>query len=322
MRSYPMQQMIKYTIVIPTYNEEKDIEETIHTLQRLNYPSYNVIFVDDSKDNTPKIIRQYENETFKLIIPETRKGRSEARNIGIKAANCDVVIILNADVHLPENFLEQISVYYHQGYDCVSVHNEIKNTEQIYSRFLELRNLDRIYSGVYQKRKETIKYFWTEGFSVRKDILMKTSLFPSDYIVPIVAGEDVRLIDELREHNCNGVYDESIVVPHIAPSTFKEFWYIRVGRGEGTPQIRRFVDKWSYPKITLWALAKLAKRLLTIILIIPLLWESYKLARHSFKNKFIETFGISYVFALEQIALSYGEFKSLLNVYRKEKATV
>lgn len=317
-----MQTPIKYTIVVPTYNEEKDIEDTIHCLNNLNYPSYDIIFVDDSKDTTPQIIRQYESEKIKLIIPETRKGRSEARNIGIRAANCDVVIILNADVHLPIDFLNQISPYYHQGYDCVAVHNEIKNTEKIYSRFLELRNLDRIFTGVYQKRKETIKYFWTEGFSVKKEMLMKTSLFPSDYIVPIVAGEDVRLIDELREHNCNGIYDETIVVPHIAPSTFNEFWHIRVGRGEGTPQIRRFMDQWNYPKITLWAIIKSAKRFFTISLIIPLLFEGYKLGRHSFKNKFFETLLMSYVYGLEQIALSYGEFKSLINVYKKEKASL
>lgn len=314
-----MNKDLKYSIVIPTYNEEKDIEETLKHLIALDYDNYDVIIVDDSRDNTPNIIRKYVGEKIKLIIPEVRKGRSEARNIGIKASECDVVIILNADVHLPRDFLKRISEHYQNGYDAVACYNQVKNTDEVYSRFLDLRCLDRVYRGVYEKRKQTIKYFWTEGFSVKKELLMKTSLFPSNDIVPIVAGEDVRLIDELREFNCNGIYDETIVVPHIAPSTFKEFWHIRVGRGEGTPQIRRFVDKWSFTKIFLFALMKLAKRLGVIIFVFPLFWEGYKLARHSFKNKCIETFKMSYVYALEQIALSYGEFKSFFNVYKKIK---
>ena len=231
------------------------------------------------------------------------------------------MIILNADVHLPVDFINTINVYYQMGYDAVSVHNKIKNLDEMYSRFIELRVLDRIYKGVYQKRKETIKYFWTEGFSVRKKILMKTSLFPSDFIVPIVAGEDVRLIDELRKYDCNGIYDEKIVVYHIAPSTFKEFWLIRVGRGEGTPQVRRFIDKWSFKKIAWYASLKFIKRLLFIILILPIFIHGYELARHTFRNKYLELFTMTYVYALEQVALSYGEFKSLLNVYQKTKGS-
>lgn len=314
-------EVIMYSIVVPTYNEEKDIEETLQHLLALDYAAYEIIFVDDSRDRTPQIIGNYTSEKCRLIVPEDRKGRSEARNIGIHASKGDVLIILNADVHLPPDFLKRITPYYRDGYDCVCVHNEVKNTEEAYSRFLELRNLERIYQGVYQRRKETIKYFWTEGFSVRKDMLMRTSLFPSDNIVPIVAGEDVRLIDEMRTFNCKGVYDETIIVPHIAPSTFSEFWHIRVGRGEGTPQIRRFVDNWSYGKIFLFALLKGGKRLLWILLMFPLLWTSFKMSRHSGKNLVVEMLVMAWVYALEQMAISYGEFKSLANVYEKERAS-
>lgn len=321
-RSLSMVNTLKYSIVVPTYNEENDIEETLNHLVDLDYENYEVLVVDDSNDSTPDIVRKYVSDKLTLIKPEERKGRSEARNIGIKASSGDVLVILNADVHLPIDYLKRIDEHYKNGYDAVACYNQIKNIDESYSRFLELRALDRVYRGVYQKRKETIKYFWTEGFSVKRDMLLKTSLFPSNEIVPIVAGEDVRLIDELREQNCNGVYDESIVIPHIAPSTFKEFWYIRVGRGEGTPQVRRFIDRWSFSKIFAYATVKLTKRAAVILTVLPLVYEGYKLARHSKKNKWLETGTMSYVYALEQIALSYGEFKSFFNVYKKTKGRV
>ena len=314
-----MNSQLKYTIVVPTYNEEKDIEDTLKHLISLEYDNYDVIIVDDSIDNTPNIINKYIGDKVRLIKPVEKKGRSEARNIGIKASNCDILVILNADVHLPTDFLNTINIHYENGYDAVAVYGKVKNIDKMYSRYIELTCLNNQYMGVYQKRKETIQYFWTEGFSVRKNILMKTSLFPSNTIVPIVAGEDVRLISELRKQNCKGIYDENIVVQHIAPSTFKEFWHIRVGRGEGTPQIRRFVDDWSFKKIAFIATLKLIRRNLIIIFFIPLLLQGYKLSKHSRKKRLLETFRMAYVYGLEQIALSYGEFKSFFNVYKKTK---
>jgi len=308
---------LKYSIVIPSYNEEQDIDKTLIHLMNLDYDNYDVIIVDDSNDNTPNIIKKYTGDKVKLIIPEKRSGRSEARNIGIKASVCDVVIILNADVHLPVDFLNKINVHYKNGYDAVSVYSKVKNLDSNFARYIELDFLNDIYQGFYQKQKEELIFFWTEGFSVKKDLLMKTSLFPSNNLVPIVAGEDVRLIDELRKYNCKGIYDETIVIEHISPSTFKEFWHIRKGRGEGTPQVRRFIDKWSFKKIFIRASLKLTKRLLIIMFIFPLIMQGYKLAKHSKKNKIIETFVMAYTYGIEQIAMTYGEFKSFLNLYYK-----
>lgn len=314
-----MENKLKYSIIIPTYNEEKDIEDTIRHLLSIDYDNYDIIFVDDSKDNTTNIIRKYICDKLHLIIPDSRNGRSEARNIGIKASDCDVVIILNADVHLPRDFISRINAHYKNGFDAVSVLSQVKNTQNLFARYVELDFLGKVNNDFYKKIVEKYKFFWTEGFSVRKDLLMKTSLFPSNEFIPIVAGEDIRLVDELRMYNCNGIYDESIKVKHISPSTFREFWFVRKGRGEGTPQIRRFIDKWTYKKIALIAILKLLKHLSILILILPVFFRGYQLSRHSNKNKFLEIFTMSYVYVIEKIAMTYGELESLLNIYNNRK---
>jgi hypothetical protein len=220
---------------------------------------------------------------------------------------------------LPPEFLNKINVHYKKGYDAVAVYSKVKNLNSIFSRFVELDFLNKHHNGFYKKLEKDLQYFWTEGFSVKKDLLIKTSLFPSNDTVPIVAGEDVRLMDDLRKYNCKGTYDDTIIVEHISPSSFKEFWHIRAGRGEGTPQVRRFIDKWSFKKIFIRANLKLIKRLFIIILIFPLVMHGYKLASHSKHNKLIETFLMSYVYGIEQIAMTYGEFKSFFNVYKKTR---
>ena len=70
-----MSSKLSYSIVVPTYNEEKDIEETLKCLTSLNYDNYDVIIVDDSNDNTPNIIKRYQGNKIKLIRPKKKKRK-------------------------------------------------------------------------------------------------------------------------------------------------------------------------------------------------------------------------------------------------------
>ena len=223
-----------YSIIIPTYNEEKDIAETIKCLLGINWQDFEIIIVDDSSDKTVEIINSFEDDRIQIITPLNRLGRSEARNIGIKKAIGDILVILNADVHLTTDFLQKIDKHYERGFGSVSCSNSIINTHQLYARLLEARKCLRIKKGVYNKWADDQNgVVWTEGFSVRKDVAMKTSLFPSGYAVPIVAGEDAKFAMELIRARCNGRFDMEIDVAHVAPGTLREFWKVRVGRGAG-----------------------------------------------------------------------------------------
>lgn len=304
---------------MPTYNEEKDIGDTVKHLLSLDYDNYDIIIVDDSDDNTASIIRKFASDKIKLIIPKSRRGRSEARNIGIKASNCDVVIILNADVHLPADFISQINNHYKKGYDAVCVLSTVKNTDNMFARYVELDFLKKVNNGFYKKSAKELNFFWTEGFSVRKNLLIKTSLFPSNEYIPIVAGEDVRLVDELRKYNCNGIYDDNIRVKHISPSIISDFWNVRMGRGEGTPQVRKFIDNWDFKKIAIISFLKSVRRLVSFISIFPIIFRGYQLSKYSCKNSFIEIPTMSFVYTIEQLAMTVGEFKSLLNIFTKRK---
>src|SRR5688572_11069739 len=97
-------QAVSVSIIVPTYNEEEDITRTMDALAAITYRPLEVIVVDASKDRTPEIIRGYEGRIAGLrLIPQGAKpGVSAARNVGLKAATGDLVVILNADV-FPES---------------------------------------------------------------------------------------------------------------------------------------------------------------------------------------------------------------------------
>lgn len=315
-----MSNKLKFSIVIPTYNEEKDISRTLDNLVAIDYEDKEIIIVDDSTDNTPNIVKEYENYGVVLIKPEVRQGRCEARNIGIYASTGEVIIILNADVLLPKDFIKRIKVHYDKGYDSVGVMNLVENLDSVYSKYVGMHNHRKEEKGIFEDRKEKLNdVWWTEGFSVRKNMILETSLFPSGYLVPLVAGEDVRFVDELRKLGCKGVFDKNIVIKHIAPSTFNEYWNIRKGRGTGTPQVRYFIDGWNMNEIKKRAYLKALKRILYCITIIPMIKHNYSLAKFTNENTVVDTVLFSYAWIVEQIAMTVGEFKSINQILKKEK---
>ena len=112
---------MNFSIVIPTYNESAIIKQSVQCILDSSFKDFEVIVVDDSTDNTAEIVNNFKSEKIRLIKPQKRLGRSEARNLGIKLAKNEVVVILNADVLMPPDFLEKITFHYKNGYESVTV---------------------------------------------------------------------------------------------------------------------------------------------------------------------------------------------------------
>lgn len=302
---------MKFSIVVPTYNEEKDIAETLESLISLDYSDKEIIVVDDSSDSTPDIVSRYANKGVKLIHPEKREGRCGARNLGVLSASGEVVVILNADVRLPKDFLNKILPYYQQGYDYVLVNSEVANKEDLFARYVDAM-------GALNQSGDPSWMEWTEGFSCRREVAIKAGLFPTGFAVPICAGEDGFFGTGLKKIGAKKKIDFSIIVEHIAPASFKEYWYIRKGRGRGCPQIRRFLDKWSFMKITGWAFLRVIKNLVIAFSVIPMMVITFRAARHS-KNGIKDWLPFIYAWLIEQLAFHAGEWKSVFEIMRAEK---
>lgn len=305
---------IKFSIIIPTYNEQDDIANTLDSLVALTYKNKEILVVDDSTDNTPNIIQAYDDRGVRLIRPEVRKGRCEARNIGVHNAIGEVLVILNADVLLPIDFLQQIKKHYDNGADIVCVGSAVLNQDDLFARYVGCTHDYEVSDEAYVQSQ-----LWTEGYSVRRDVALKTKLFPSHFSVPIEAGEDAYFGEELERIGAKKIVDMSILVKHIAPASFQEYWSIRKGRGAGTPQIRRFLHKWSYQKIFLVATLKLIKRLIMLLTIVPMLVHNATIAKFSKKNKLLDTLLFSYAWFIEQLAMTIGEYKSLNKIKKQEQ---
>ena len=303
---------MKFSIVVPTYNEEHDIGGTLDALIALEHPDREILVVDDSTDRTPEIVRAYESRGVRLIRPEKREGRCGARNLGILAASGEVVVILNADVRPLPDFLQRIQQHYDAGYDYVLVKSKVSNRQDLYARYVE-SVADSVEEGADPSWME-----WTEGFSCRRILAIQAGLFPVGFAVPICAGEDGVFGTNLRRLGARKIMDFSIVVPHIAPGRFSEYWQIRKGRGKGSPQIRRFLQGWNFWQIAVWASFRLLKNLFMILTILPMVWRVASATRYSEKG-LKDFFPFMWAWLVEQSAFHVGEWQSILEIYKAEQ---
>jgi len=302
---------LKFSIVIPTYNEENDIRATLDSLIALDYSDYEIIVVDDSDDSTPIIVSEYKKYGVKLLRPSVRDGRCGARNLGILNADGEVVVILNADVLLPADFLQKIKLHYDEGADYVLVKSSVENLEDLYARYVDAVGAYDFYGSNPQGME------WSEGFSCKRSLAIEAGLFPTGFVVPLVAGEDKIFGENLRALGAKKVIDLNIVCTHIAPASLSEYWYIRKGRGAGTPQVRRFVDEWPFKKIILIAALRVAKTIIQAITVIPMFITCRKYAKNS-KYSVRDRILFCWAWLVEKVAFCIGEWQSLLSIMALE----
>lgn len=98
--------MVKLSIVIPAYNEEKYIEDTLLSIKHADFTDVEIIVVcNGCTDQTAKIAKKYASK----VLEYKKKGVSFARNIGAEKAKGDKIIFLDADIKVDSRVLEEIA---------------------------------------------------------------------------------------------------------------------------------------------------------------------------------------------------------------------
>ena len=106
------------SIVIPLYNKERFIKETLDSVFNQSFPDYEIIIVNDgSTDSSVFIVNAIEDQRI-TVLSNQNKGVSHARNFGISKANSDLIALLDGDDLWEPNHLENLYNLYEKFPDC------------------------------------------------------------------------------------------------------------------------------------------------------------------------------------------------------------
>ena len=91
--------MLKLSIIIPIYNEQKTLETLVAKVNAVDYDK-EIILVDDfSTDGSREILKNYENkENFKVLYHNLNQGKGAALRTGLSNVDGDIIIIQDADL--------------------------------------------------------------------------------------------------------------------------------------------------------------------------------------------------------------------------------
>ncbi len=101
------------SIIMPNYNCEKYIEETVNSVLNQTYQNWELLIVDDcSSDNSLVILKRFEqnDNRIKVYVNETNKGAAYSRNLALREAKGKWIAFLDSDdLWVPEKLEKQIT---------------------------------------------------------------------------------------------------------------------------------------------------------------------------------------------------------------------
>ena len=127
------------SIIMPNYNSEKYVGETIQSVLNQTYQNWELLFVDDcSTDNSLEIVRSFGDDRIKILQNETNSGAAVSRNYALRLAQGKWIAFLDSDdLWIPEKLEKQIS-YMNDNDICFSYtdYEVIDEDDQLISTFI------------------------------------------------------------------------------------------------------------------------------------------------------------------------------------------
>ena len=214
------------SVIIPLYNAQAYIRETIESVLAQTYKNFEIIVVDDcSTDESLNIVKNLieQDSRIKLIESEVNfGGPARPRNIGAENAKGDYVAFLDADDLWTIDKLDMHLAFMRENSLDFSSTN--LQTIDINNNFITVGNKLSNYLR-YKAKKGTMDFLIRENGIATSSVILKKDIFtPFDKSKEMVAVEDFCLWLRLFERDdvSYGYFDKKILKYRIVESSISE----------------------------------------------------------------------------------------------------
>lgn len=180
--------MPKISVVMPVYNGEKYIRETMDSVLNQTFADFEFIIINDaSKDSTEEIIKSYEDDRIVYLINEQNLGVAGTLNRGIEHAKGEYIARIDADdIAMPQRFEKQVAF--------MDTHPDVGVCGS-HIRIFEEDGTERDYIYSETDVELRVDMLFNSGFAhpavmIRKSVLDKEKLF---YNIEFEKAEDYRM---------------------------------------------------------------------------------------------------------------------------------
>lgn len=183
----------RVSVIIPAYNAEKTIEDLIRSIsnQTFSKEKSEVIVVNDcSTDSTLDILTKLQQDFhFRIVSHNENKGLSAARNTGIKTSRGKILIFLDADMIVDENYIEN-HINFQNNRNVIGILGKIYPGKDV--------KMDKYQKYLYKSRRGFKRFdpgtplpyytFLFNNTSIKREVIENCGMF--DENIKIYGGED------------------------------------------------------------------------------------------------------------------------------------
>lgn len=204
------------SVLVPAYNEELVIANTLRSLLASNYDNFEILVIDDgSQDGTSKVVAdQFGGEQRIRLYTVANAGKAEALNTGLRYARGEVVIALDADtLFVPQTIGALAHRFYDPEMGAIAGNAKVGNRINLVTRWQALeyitsQNMDR-------RAFASLNCITVVPGAVgawRRDLLDQAGGFPGDTL-----AEDQDLTLRIRRLGYKIGYEETAIAWTEAP---------------------------------------------------------------------------------------------------------
>lgn len=179
----------RISIITPSYNQGKFIEETIQSVIAQGYPNLEYFIIDGgSTDNTIEVIQKYESH-ITYWVSEPDRGQTHAINKGLARATGDILAYLNSDDYYLPGTLFKVADHFRQHPETDLLHGACQYVDEsgqkIGAQLGEISRFDEIVDlwGIWWKKRQFVQpeVFWSRRTSDRVGEFNESLYYGMDY---------------------------------------------------------------------------------------------------------------------------------------------
>jgi glycosyltransferase involved in cell wall biosynthesis len=205
--------IIPISIIIPVFNDEKNISRCINSVLSQTYPDFECLIIDDgSTDKTASICDEYSKKDKRInVFHKENEGISKTRQYGIDRVNGEYIYFIDSDDWIESTFVADIIERINIRPDIIFfdyIKNYTNNKDIYKSQNPILKDNNKIIELILEKR--ILSCTW--NFVINKDFINKNKVL---FNKRINYGEDTLFILELILNNPNILYINKAYYHHF-----------------------------------------------------------------------------------------------------------
>ena len=240
------------SVVIAAYNEELAIRATLKALGNLDYPTFEVIVVDDgSTDSTARIVREMlSDDRIRLVLKQTNEGKAMALNDALPLCRGELLLLIDADIIVEPGLLRHLVPHFRSGrVGAVTGNPRVANRDSLLKK-LQAIEFSSIIS--MQRRAQRI---WGRVMTVSGAVVAfrRSAILDVGVFEPSMATEDIDMTWRLQMRFWDVRYEPRAVVWMQVPPNLRELWKQRRRWARGLAQVLRRYHRvplrWSWRRL-------------------------------------------------------------------------